>query len=1198
MTKRRDLSVFISSTSDDLGDARKRLRRYFDSLGVKVFAQDKLERGIVDGVAIEEIVRTVALNICLVGHRFGTLLPADKGRGKGTLGAQSWTQWELEMALDRYVAERNADPHSPQSLMLYVANDQFDNDAKNSRNATQQATFRSNLPKSLNKRFGTKFSRRFSSVADLLVDIEAHCEDEDGLFPQFQARRWERFKELYAEQCRDRFDGKFKHRLSAFGTKARFEQLRLLEDEVLVDTQHLLVPPRDRSGAMPRELSIRGISGAKGNLKFEELRSALLDPSTARKDLIAPAPRPKAQTGLRVVLTSASGIGKTTTMQRLERDINSAGKFSVLFPASRLRETGDDSDANMKLVLDSALKRLEIDWGQLGFAKDPAERAKLDKHAKKYASPGELVRFGLNLEAVAGNLTLLVDALDQIDSVPPAFVRMQSLPLWAKTNVVLAGRPRSIEKWHGDRSNSDLPDIRHWAIVMPLPFDDDQAKGYLGGVRAGKGHEWRYGFVSDNLGPLKYQPRVLLNLRTLDLQSLKRARTASALYHRAISVLISDALTSYRQKRPEHGEVDHLIQVMAALAFESIFEGPGGLRTDSRLAFDLDRQRSAKVSRLKRLAHLYPKGGAEKGFAKDWSTISTMAAVIDNGVFDPDTMLEDSNLLAWSSVTIQHFLAAYWLARHPRPTGRTSADEDEAMWFRHAIFYPYADNGDATEELNRFLSEMPSTIIDYDSWVASAAAWYDPSPVLNGADRIWATEMLARSWRLMHDLAGIEVDDWWDISYQKLSTSKPLHRKGVHPRSQVSPSPHTRDAAKAVLGKFTGDFQRILDHGNPIARVFANEGWQKVPAGEFKMGSPVRNQGMPPRTKGYWIEQIRKAANTKTDAQFRRLAEETSPHAWWSGPYGDREWNAELEWLETKVFRPYRKAFEEGAQDAALERILKRIRGNFRRPDETPKDKQPQKVAAFEFKHVPVTFELFRLFSPGHVKAIAPVLARIQTKDYPGKIGRGPIPASYSPFRWDRPERPAIYITWYDAWAFSQWARWRKGQEGYRCRLPHEPEWEYACKHPSGGTVVEFPFAQKYWWGDKFYRNYESADEEALSTVKAHGVGWPGATRDPCEAEGNGLGLKDTIGNVWEWCANIYDARSEAEVKEDERDTGYSRYLPKEPPTNNAPRSMRGGIWYYKNHISTAASRFRLGPNDADYKTGFRIVRERVHFAK
>ena len=82
-----------------------------------------------------------------------------------------------------------------------------------------------------------------------------------------------------------------------------------------------------------------------------------------------------------------------------------------------------------------------------------------------------------------------------------------------------------------------------------------------------------------------------------------------------------------------------------------------------------------------------------------------------------------------------------------------------------------------------------------------------------------------------------------------------------------------------------------------------------------------------------------------------------------------------------------------------------------------------------------------------------------------------------------------------------KWLNSRLGRAAYR--LPSEAEWEYACR------------AGKYtrrWWGD------------AWDAAKANGVrNFEGGRTSPVgHFPANPWGLHDMIGNVWEWCADIW----------------------------------------------------------------------------
>jgi formylglycine-generating enzyme required for sulfatase activity len=170
------------------------------------------------------------------------------------------------------------------------------------------------------------------------------------------------------------------------------------------------------------------------------------------------------------------------------------------------------------------------------------------------------------------------------------------------------------------------------------------------------------------------------------------------------------------------------------------------------------------------------------------------------------------------------------------------------------------------------------------------------------------------------------------------------------------------------------------------------------------------------------------------------------------------------------------------------------------------------------------------------------------------------------------PEHPVECVSWDDAVAFcarlSDLPAEKEAARAYR--LPTEAEWEYACR--AGSTT---PFHG----GDML-----SAREASFDGNHPYGdaVRMPTAPRTVKVGSfaANYFGLYDMHGNVWEWCADWYDA-------------SYYQNSPRQDPPGPASgvyRVLRGGSW--RNQAATCRSAYRnaLASNQRQPFIGFRVV--------
>jgi formylglycine-generating enzyme required for sulfatase activity len=163
----------------------------------------------------------------------------------------------------------------------------------------------------------------------------------------------------------------------------------------------------------------------------------------------------------------------------------------------------------------------------------------------------------------------------------------------------------------------------------------------------------------------------------------------------------------------------------------------------------------------------------------------------------------------------------------------------------------------------------------------------------------------------------------------------------------------------------------------------------------------------------------------------------------------------------------------------------------------------------------------------------------------------------------EKADHPVVNVSWEEAQAYCEWLA---DMTGRNYRLPSEAEWEKAARGAEGRI---------YPWGDEF-------DPQKANTIESD-VGGTTPVGQFSPQGDSPYGCAEMIGNVWEWCADLFDEKAyEKRAGKTIKDPGGA--------DSGTTRLLRGGSFYNYPAVARCALRNRLDPYAPVDNLGFRVA--------
>jgi formylglycine-generating enzyme required for sulfatase activity len=602
-------------------------------------------------------------------------------------------------------------------------------------------------------------------------------------------------------------------------------------------------------------------------------------------------------------------------------------------------------------------------------------------------------------------------------------------------------------------------------------------------------------------------------LQNLIVESAKNSRDVRLLGYTGSEASVPDRMSPL--------QVAKTLELLGCIAYTQVFhshplsderDNPG----ERQLNFGEVKPETPFLRFSKLIAQRYA-STSKGGMSWDWRAMAALGTPLRQGVFEADPSAPELNQVAWQDRTLLEFLVARYLA--------TEGQAEQAELLSQHIFRP---NRPQTTEMYwvwQYLCEMPAKVVEgsESQWLRMIEVLYQPAkPADASGTPTWiaqrSTEMIFRSWPRLSALC-----------------------------DAGQTQQRTQQKARQIRDRWWGEFEEIAAGKQGAARQQAARGFQadflSIPAGKVTLGSPLgRNRFdkcLANTYQDYLNEYVKAADVSQWVEQWIKMRCDGGYFG--EGPGQDAlitHWRK----LWPELLRQERKVSGAGMQHLEKESF--------------PLNEMQQAdvmVEAFTLGRSPILNDWYRLFAADH------------------GLGATPWVDSYQEYSRDG-DQPAIFLSFYDAWAFCLWARF----DNKSCRLPWEHEWEYVAK-------LGVPWDHDYWW------HATDFDHQKATALRE---GHPKQTTPPTQQHANpatqeldrqqggvGRGVMDQLGNVWEWCQDHY-----AQV--------VRRNPADAPGKAGRSRVLRGGSFRYTPINCRAAIRVGGLPAAIDANGGFRAARD------